>query len=84
MLPSSAPPPGWAVELLVPTWPPMTVFYVRREHVRGILTFLSSLGRMWGSCHLCLIVLGACLLRLSHGFVTKQACLVLWLSKPAH
>ena len=77
MLPSSAPPPGWAGELLVLTQPPMTVFHESREHVRGIITFLSSLGRMWGSCHHCLIVLGAYLVRLSHGFVAKQACLVL-------
>jgi len=27
--------------------------------------------------------LGTCLMFLSHGFVAKQACLVLWLSKPA-
>ena len=26
--------------------------------------------------------LGACLMLLLHGFVAKQACLVLWLSKP--
>lgn len=30
MLPSSAPSPGWAGELLVPTWPPMTVSCVWR------------------------------------------------------
>ena len=30
-----------------------------------------------------LYCLGACLMLLLHGFVTKQACLVLWLSKPA-
>ena len=30
-----------------------------------------------------LLRLGACLMLLLHGFVTKQACLVLWLSKPA-
>ena len=27
--------------------------------------------------------LGACLVLLLYGFVAKQACLVLWLSKPA-
>ena len=30
----------------------------------------------------CFTVLGASLMLLSHGFVAKQACMVLWLSKP--
>ena len=38
---------------LVKLGPQITVFYVYREHVLGITNLLSTLGRMWGSCHLC-------------------------------
>ena len=33
-------------------------FYVCKEHVLGVIHLLSSLGRMWVSCHHCFIVLG--------------------------
>ena len=48
-----------------------------------IISLLNSLNRMWVACNHCFIVLGACLMLLLHGFVAKQVCLVLWLSKPA-
>ena len=48
-----------------------------------IISLLNSLNRMWVACNHCFIVLGACLMLLLHGFVAKQFCLVLWLSKPA-
>ena len=57
----------------------MIVIHVCRERVLGIINILSSLGRMWVSLFYCL---GACLMLLPHGFVAKQACLVLPLSKP--
>ena len=70
---------------LVPTWSSQVhkfiVFYVYREHFLGIINLLSSLSRIWviPSLFYCF---GACLMLLFHGFVAKQACLVLWLSKP--
>ena len=33
-----------------PAGPQIIVFYGCREHVLGVIDFLSSLGRMWGSC----------------------------------
>ena len=48
-----------------------------------IINLLSSLSRMWVAWHHCCIVLGACLMFLLHGFVAKQVCLALWLSRPA-
>ena len=48
----------------------------------GIVNLLSSLGRICVSCH-CFYCLGARLMLLLHGFVAKQACLALWLNKPA-
>ena len=87
MLPSSCPPPGWAGESSCPYMvkldPQIIVFFfffnVWKEHVLRIINLLNSLDRMWDSCHHCFIVWGLLL----HGFVVKQACLVLWLSKPA-
>ena len=56
------------------------LFFMCRKHVLWIICLLSSLGRMWGSCHHCFSL---CLVLLFRGFVAKQACLVLWLSHPA-
>ena len=53
-------------------------FTSARAHSRDYS--LSSLGRMCVSCHHCFIVWGHVLL---YGFIAKQACLILWLSKPA-
>ena len=53
--------------------PQIIVFYVCREHVLGIFNFLSSLGRIWGSC--CHFG-GMSPVLLLHDFVAKQACLV--------
>ena len=50
------------------------VFYVCSEHVLGVINLLSSLGRMWVSCHHCFIV---------WGHVLCFSCMVLLLSKPA-
>ena len=58
-------------------------FVCTEEHVLGIINLLSLLGRMWVSFHHCFVVLVVCLMLLLHGFVAKQACLVLLLSKPA-
>ena len=52
--------------------PQMIVFYVFREHL-GIINLLSSLGRMWDSCHHRFIPLG---------HVLCYCCLDLLLSKP--
>ena len=51
---------------------------VQRAHPN----LLGSMGRMWVSCTIVLL-LGACLVLLSYGFVAKQDCLVLRLSKTA-
>ena len=75
MLPSSAPPPGGAGSSLLATWSgqvhKVLFSYVCREHVLGIINLLSSLGRIWVSCHDCFIVLG---------HVWCFCCLVLLLS----
>ena len=57
-------------------------FYVCAEHVLVVINFLSSLGRteLIPPLFYCL---GACLVLLPPGFVPKQACLLLWLSKAA-
>ena len=49
-------------------------FYVCREHILGVISLLSSLGRMWVSCHHFFIV---------WGHVSCFCCTVLLLSKPA-
>ena len=51
---------------------------------RACRNLLSSLGRLWVSCHHCFIVLGhvSCFYRVVL-LIIKQACSVLWLSKPA-
>ena len=49
--------------------PQITVFYVYREHVLGITNLLSTLGRMWGSCHLCQLSGG-----MSHASVAWFCC----------
>ena len=78
MLPSSAPPPGWAGGFsclyVVKLGPQIIVSYVCREQVLGIFNLLSLLGRMWISTH--------------HGFIVWGHILcfcgmVLLLSKPA-
>ena len=62
MLPSSAPPPGWAGEFSCPCMvklgPHIIVSHVCREYVVGSINLLSSLGRMWVSCLHCFSVLG--------------------------
>ena len=52
-------------------------FCVGTEPAWGVINLLSSLGGMWVSCQHCFIVWGMSVL-LSHGFIAKQACLVLW------
>ena len=49
---------------------------------RACPNLLSSLGRMWGSMAPLFHCLGARLMLLLYGSAAKQACLVLWLSKP--
>ena len=56
------------------TFPYIIVFYVCREYVLGIIDLLSSLGRMWVSCHHCFTVLG---------HVSCFCRMVLLLGKPA-
>ena len=46
------------------------------RQVLGIVTLLSSLGRMWLLSPSLFYCLGACLMLLLCGFVAKQACLV--------
>ena len=56
--------------------------YSRHVSTLEIFNLLSSLDRIWVSCHHCFILGGgACLELLFHGFIAKQACLVFWLSK---
>ena len=50
------------------------IFYVCRERVLGVINFLSSPGRIWGSGHHCFIV---------WGHVFCFCCMVLLLSRPA-
>ena len=60
----------------------MIVFPVCREHVLETINFLSSLEG--GRSHATIILLFRGLSCASvASFVAKQACLVLWLSKPA-
>ena len=47
----------------------------------GVINSLSSLGSVYVSCYHCFLVVGACLLLLLYGFVTKQDSLILSLSK---
>ena len=56
------------------TFPYIIVFHVGREHVLGVINLLSSLGRMWVSCHHFFIV---------WGHVSCFCCMVLLLSTPA-
>ena len=87
MLPSLVPPPSWAGEFfgsyMVKLGLQIIVcvcvcvcmcVHARREHVPGIINLLSSLGRLWVSCHHCFIV---------WGHVSCFCCMVLLLSKPA-
>ena len=71
MLPSSVPSPGWAEEFsytyMVKLGPQIIAFYVQK----ACPNLLSSLGRMWASCHCCFTVLGISLMLLSHGFIAK-------------
>ena len=79
------PSPGWAGEFsCLCGWGwvhKLLFFYVCRKHVLGVTNLLSSLGRM-PSLPLLFNWLGACPVILLHDFFAKQACLVLWLSKP--
>ena len=83
MLPSFVPPPGWAGEFSCPyvvkLGSQIIVFLCLH---RACPNLLSSLVRMWGSCYHCFLVWGMSLASV-HGFVAKQACLALWLSKPS-
>ena len=40
------------------TSPYILIFHVFREHVLGIINLLSSLGKLWASCHHCFLVCG--------------------------
>ena len=54
---------------------PLFLFLMNVEkHVLGIIHLLSSLVRMCISFHHCFVVLGVCLMFLSHGFIAKQTC----------
>ena len=57
-------------------------FYMCREHVLGISN-TEFTGQDVGLIPQVFYYLGARLMLLLHGFVAQQACLVLWLSKPA-
>ena len=61
-LPLPSPSSGWAGGFsclyMVKLGLQIIVFYVCREHVLGTMNLLSSLGRMWVSCHYCFIVWG--------------------------
>ena len=60
------------------------LFLVHAEEcVLGIINLVSSLVRMWVSCHHCFIVWGHVSCLCCVDFVSKQVCSVLWLSKPA-
>ena len=81
---TSAPPPGWVGEFSCPYMVKLgsqIVFYVCREHILGVINVPSWAG--CGSPATIILLFGACLLLLLQSFVAKQACLVLWLSKPA-
>ena len=62
------------LSLLVKLGLQMIVFWMCREHVLGIINLLSSLGRIWFSCHHCFTV---------WGHVLCFCCMVLLLGKPA-
>ena len=78
MLLSAASPPGsaggFSCPYMVKLGPQISVFHVFREHSLEIINLLSSLGRMWVSCHHCFI---------AWGHVSRFCCMVLLLSKPA-
>ena len=59
------------------------VFYVCGEQVRGIINLTELIGQDAGLTPPLFYCLVPYLVLLLHGFVAKQACLVLWLSKPA-
>ena len=65
---------GVFLSLMVKLGSQIVVFYVCREHILGIMNLLSSLGRMWVSCHHCFIV---------WGYVLCSCCMVLFLGKLA-
>lgn len=84
MLPSSVLPPGWSGQLSCPTWASWFHkywFYVCKR-VCGRFQLAELTGQYVGLMHHCFLFQG-----MSHAsaasFVTKRACLVLWLSKPA-
>ena len=52
---------------------------VCREHVQGSLIYWAHCAGLMPPLFYCF---GVCLMCLLHGFVAKQDCLVLWLSKP--
>ena len=69
---------GVFLSLMVKLGPQVIVFPGCREHVLGIINLVSSLGRMWVSCHHCFI---ACSMSVaSIAWFCYQACLVLWLN----
>ena len=67
---------------MVKLGPQLLFFDVCREHVLGLINALSSWA-VHGSHATVVSLFGACHMLLLRGFVAKQACLVLWLSKPA-
>ena len=86
VLPSPASPPGWVGTFFLSLHGQarFTHYSFLCAYVLGIISALSSLGRMWVSCHrFFLFCFGARPVLLLRGFVAKQGCLVLWLSKPA-
>ena len=68
---------------MVKLGPQITVFYVCGEHVLGIINFTELTGQEGGLTPPLFYCLGAYRVLLWHAFVAKQACLVLWLNKPA-
>ena len=88
MHPPLVSPSGWAGEFSYPYMVKLSsqiiVFYVYKEHVLGTINFLSSLGNQYVGLILPLFYcFGECPMLLLHGFVAKEAGLVLSLSKPA-
>ena len=59
------------------------IFHLCREHIRGVINLLSSLGRMWVSWHHCFVVLGHVSCFCCMIFFSLSMPAVLWLSKHA-
>ena len=61
----------------------MSLFFLvyAKEYVLGIIKLLTLLAKVWVSFHHCFIVWGCVSCFCYMGFVAKQACLVLQVSK---